>query len=260
MSETIKIRNQDHITILSINRPEVRNALSFEVVNRLDEIFSSLNDDEETRAVIIHGEGDKAFSAGADLKERQGFNEQETFNFVKQIQKTFQKLACLPMPSIAAINANAFGGGLELALACDIRVMSANAEVGLTECSLGIIPGAGGTQRLSRIIGYSRAMELIFSARRLNGAEAHALGLSSILASDSDDCKRLALKLGVDIANNAPLAVRAAKASITRVLLNEIKSGLVDELGCYHSILESADRKEGLRAFNEKRLPLFSGK
>lgn len=255
----VQVKERDHIIIININRVEVRNALSTEVILELDRIFMKLANDRNTRVVLIHGAGDKAFSAGADLKERIGMGEQETLKFVEKIQSTFQKLASLPMPTIAAINGDAFGGGLELALACDIRVMSSLAEVGLTECSLGIIPGAGGTQRLPKIIGVALAKELIFSSRRIKAAEALAMSLISHMGSDSDETKKLALKVALAIAKNAPLAVRAAKESIDQSEEKNMKSGLSAELAGYHSILDSADRKEGLKAFLEKRPAVFSG-
>lgn len=254
----VEVKEHDHILIISINRMEVRNALSSEVILELDKLFSKLGHDKNTRVLLIHGEGDKAFSAGADLKERIGMSEQETLKFVEKIQSTFQKLASLPIPTIAAINGDAFGGGLELALACDIRVMSSVAEVGLTECSLGIIPGAGGTQRLPKIVGIALAKELIFSSRRIKALEALAMGLVSHIGSDAEETKKIALKIALAIAKNAPLAVRAAKEAIEQSEKN-IQSGLSAELAGYHSILDSHDRKEGLRAFIEKRPPQFTG-
>lgn len=256
---SVLIKEHEHVTIISINRPEARNALSTEVIRSLDEIFKNLLKNENTRAVIINGEGDKAFCAGADLKERQKMTEQEAIAFVEKIQTTFQKLASLPMPTIAAINGDAFGGGLELALACDIRVMNETAHAGLTECSLGIIPGAGGTQRLPQVVGISLAKELIFRAKRLTGPEALSTRLVSAISSGSEETKKLALKIAFDIAKNAPLAVRAAKDAINQSESKDMRSGLMTELANYHSIIESYDRKEGLRAFLEKRTPEFRG-
>ncbi len=256
---SVLLKEHEHITIISINRAEARNALSTEVIQSLDEIFKNLLKSENTRAVIIHGESDKAFCAGADLKERQKMGEQETIAFVEKIQTTFQKLASLPMPTIAAINGDAFGGGLELALACDIRVMNETSQVGLTECSLGIIPGAGGTQRLPQVVGISLAKELIFRAKRLTAPEALSMKLVSAICSNSEVTKKLALKIAFDIAKNAPLAVRAAKDAINHSESKDMRSGLMAELANYHSIIESYDRKEGLRAFLEKRTPEFRG-
>jgi methylglutaconyl-CoA hydratase len=253
----IQIKEHDHIKIISINRPEARNALSSEIIFELDKIFSELTKDKNCRALVIHGEG-KAFSAGADLKERQTMGDQEVMDFVAFIQATFQKLSELPMPTIAAINGDAFGGGLELALACDLRVINSMAHVGLTETSLGIIPGAGGTQRLPRIIGIAKAMELIFLARRISAAEALSLGLANFLATDSESTIKLALKIGLDIAQNGPLAIRASKQAIKQ-FSTDLENGLANELACYRNILKTSDRLEGLKAFLEKRPPEFTG-
>lgn len=259
MADLVRYQKDGHLGIVTISRPDVHNALSRGVVNELSVICDHLASVDQLRGVVITGEGDKSFSAGADLKERQGMTEQETLEFVTTIQKTCQKVSELPMPTIAAINGHALGGGLELALACDIRVMAAKASLGLTECSWGIIPGAGGTQRLPRIVGLSRAMDMIFSAKKVDGEHALLYGLVNYLAPDADGVRMLAMKLAQTIANNAPLAVRAAKEALVASLDNTLKDGLVVELASYHEILDSADRKEGLRAFQEKRPPQFRG-
>jgi methylglutaconyl-CoA hydratase len=260
MTELILKKYRDGILTITLNRPQVHNALSSEVINELNELCSRIVDDQTIRALVVSGSGEKTFSAGADLKERQGMNEEETLAFVQKIQSTFQQVAKLPIPTIAAINGDAFGGGLELALACDIRVVAAHGRLGLTECSLGIIPGAGGTQRLPRIIGLAAAMDLIFSARRLDAHEAWSLGLVNYLTKNTRETMLHAEKLAVTIANNAPLAIRAAKAALLSSQSNSLDDGLVAELACYQDILHSEDRKEGLRAFREKRLPQFQGR
>ena len=256
MSNLIRQQQQENVQIITINRPQVRNALSSQVIEELKSIVERLANDMETRAVILTGEGDKAFSAGADLKERQNMSEQDTLAFVTKIQWVFQQVANLPMPTLAAINGDAFGGGLELALACDMRVINKTAHIGLTETSLGIIPGAGGTQRLPRLIGISAAMELIFSARRVTSHDALRLGLVNAIA---DDALEDAMKLAHNIARNAPLAIRAAKEAILCTQEKSLRDGLVAELASYHEILDSDDRKEGLKAFREKRMPMFRG-
>jgi enoyl-CoA hydratase/carnithine racemase len=260
MGGLVNIQIKDFIGTVTINRPEVRNALSSDVIKEIAEGIRKLSSSLEVRVVIFTGEGDKAFSAGADLKERQKMSERETLDFVTSIQRTWQTIAELPMPTIAAINGDAFGGGLELALACDIRIMSTTAMVGLPECSLGIIPGAGGTQRLPRIIGFAHAMDMIFSARRISAEKACDLGLINYLASDPTSTRILAHDHAKSIASNAPLAIRAAKRAIIASLEKNLREGLVEELASYHEILETADRKEGLMAFQEKRKPIFQGK
>jgi methylglutaconyl-CoA hydratase len=260
MANVLGTKQRNYVFIITITRPEVHNAISQNVLNEFKTILEQLEKDQAIKAVVITGEGEKAFCAGADLKERQTMNEQETLAFVEKIQSTFQQIAQLPMPTIAAINGNAFGGGLELALACDLRVMSEFAIVGLTECSLGIIPGAGGTQRLPRIIGIANAMDLILLAKHIGGEEAFRLGLVNYLAKDAKTALVSALKIAERIAMNAPLAIRAAKEATMASLEKDINKGLVTELAAYHGILDSHDRKEGLTAFMEKRKPQFLGK
>ncbi len=259
MSDLIHVAHIDQWMMLTINRPEVRNALSSAVIKRIDDLCAEIEDMNHLRAVIITGGEGKAFSAGADLKERIGMSEIDTFNFVTTIQRVFQRIANLPMPTIAAINGDAFGGGLELALACDIRIVTKSAQLGLTECGLGIIPGAGGTQRLPRLIGISRAMELIFTARKLSATDAFNLGLANYVADSAADCVSMAQTLANKIAQNAPLAIRAAKEALQASQSRSLADGLVTELASYHEILDSDDRKEGLRAFQEKRPPQFRG-
>lgn len=259
MSDFIRVEKYNHIVVATLDRPQVRNALSSSVIEELRQLTQMLTHDIDTRVVIFTGAKDVAFSAGADLKERVNMSEIETLNFVTKIQNVFQSIANLPMPTIAAINGNAFGGGLELALACDMRVMAKTAQIGLTECSLGIVPGAGGTQRLPRLVGMARAMELIFAARRINAADALAYGLVNMLANDADDARTRARELAHTIAENAPLAIRAAKEAILATQEKSLREGLVVELASYHEILDSADRKEGLKAFLEKRPPHFHG-
>lgn len=259
MTDFISLSHDGFISTLTIDRAEVRNAMSTQVIKQLKLAISDVHKDDKLRALIITGAGDKAFSAGADLKERREMSEPETLAFVRAIQGCFQQIAELPMPVIAAINGDAFGGGLELALACDIRVIAKTATIGLVETSLGIIPGAGGTQRLPRIVGLSAAMDLIFTSRRLGAMEALSLGLVNYVADDAEATRRESFALATRIANNAPLAIRAAKEALVASADLGIPEGLVTELASYHEILESEDRREGLKAFQEKRLPQFRG-
>jgi len=245
----------DNIATMTINKPETSNALSSMVLDELIEQFDNIS--PLVRVLIITGEGDKAFCAGADLKERQGMSDEEAFLAVSKIQNTFQKIWNFPMPTIAAINGVALGGGLELALACDIRLASPHAQFALPECSLGIIPGAGGTVRLPQVIGYSRAAEMIFSAKRIDALEAFNLGLINRV---SPDVLSEAKKLALDIAKNAPLSLRAAKKSLRSELKKNLEVQLKDEIYCYEEILHSADRLEGLLSFKEKRKPIFHGR
>jgi enoyl-CoA hydratase/carnithine racemase len=256
VTDFIRLERQEFIATLTIERPSLRNALSSEVVLQLSNALKIMRDDDKLRALIITGSQEQAFSAGADLKERQEMTEQEALAFVEKIQRTYQSVAELPMPTIAAINGDAFGGGLELALACDIRVISEHAVVGLTECGWGIIPGAGGTQRLPRLIGLARAMDLIFQGKRIDSSEALAIGLVNYRAKNA---REAALHIASKIASNAPLAIRAAKEALMLSQERSLRDGLIAELASYHEIIDTDDRREGLKAFQEKRAPRFLG-
>ncbi|MBO0999523.1 enoyl-CoA hydratase [Bacillus sp. SD075] len=259
MTSLVEISTEENgIALVTLNRPDAANALSTELLHCLTEGLHELNRDSNLRTVIITGAGEKAFCAGADLKERVGMNDDKVKETVKLIGDTITAVENLPVPVIAAINGSAFGGGLELALACDIRIASETAKVGLTETSLGIIPGAGGTQRLPRIVGISTAKELIYTARRLDAKTAHALKIISHVYS-SQHLLEEAKKLAGEIAVNAPLALRAAKAAINHGAETNLKKGLEIEKDCYQTTLKTRDRLEGLSAFKEKRKPEFKG-
>ncbi|MGG0791196.1 enoyl-CoA hydratase [Peribacillus simplex] len=259
MTSLVEISHEDKgIALVTLNRPDAANALSTELLHCLVEGLYELRRDSNLRTVILTGAGKKAFCAGADLKERAGMNDDKVRETVKLIGDTITAVENLPVPVIAAINGSAFGGGLELALACDIRIASETAKVGLTETSLGIIPGAGGTQRLPRIVGMPTAKELIYTARRLDAKTAHALKIISHVYSPQHLLEE-AKKLAGEIAVNAPLALRAAKAAINQGAETNLKTGLQIEKDCYLTTLKTRDRLEGLSAFKEKRKPVFKG-
>ncbi len=259
MSELVQFQKENEIAWVKLNRPEVMNALSFDTLLKMGEILGQIAEDKQIRVVVFTGEGDKAFCAGADLKERVSFTPERTMDYVKTIGDTFLKIARLPQPSIAAINGVAFGGGLELALACDLRIASNTAHMGLTEVSLGIIPGAGGTQRLPRIVGTSKAKELIFTAKRLTAQEAMTLGLLNDVAPPVELLHR-AKALANSICANAPLAVRAAKEAIDLFDNSSWRIRYPKERQLYQKwVLPSKDRLEALTAFREKRRPVFKG-
>lgn len=243
---------------VTLNRPDAANALSRVLVDQLGAAVGRLADDPTVRAVVVTGTG-KAFCAGADLKERAAMSPDEVRIFLEELGGTLNALAALPCPVIAALNGVAFGGGLELALACDVRVAAETATMGLVEARLGIIPGAGGTQRLARIIGVARAKELILTGRRIDAAEARALGLLAqvVPAAELDP---VVTALVDEIAACAPLAVAQAKAAIDGGIALSLPGGLALEKRCYEVVLASSDREEGLRAFAEKRRPVFQGK
>jgi enoyl-CoA hydratase/carnithine racemase len=220
--------------------------------------LESARHDRSIRCAIITGAGEKAFSAGADLKERRGMSLDETREYVHLIRTTFDAVAHLPFPTIAAANGVAFGGGMELMLACDLRVLVEQARVGLTETSVGILPGAGGTQRLPRLVGVTRAKELIFSARRVDSEEALQLGLVNRVVP-AKELLPAAREMAAQITAQAPLAVRAAKHAIDTGLDAGIAAGLEIEASAYALLLPTRDRLEGLQAFAEKRPPKYRG-
>lgn len=251
-------REAPAVAVITLNRPEAANALSLDVLKELNHVLNELRTDDSVRCAILTGVGERAFCAGADLKERAGMNEAEVKKTVKLIGDTVSGVEKLPQPVIAVINGSAFGGGLELALACDIRIAAATAKMGLTETSLGIIPGAGGTQRLPRIIGTAKAKELIYAARRIDAFEAERIGLVSRVY-DQNRLLDEALSLANDIAGNAPVAVQAAKKAINQGIETDLATGLDIEEACYRQTLHTSDRLEGLNAFKEKRKPVFTG-
>jgi methylglutaconyl-CoA hydratase len=244
---------------LLLNRPEAANALSRGLVAALRDALARLAAQPQVTAVVLAGAGGKVFCAGADLKERLDMNLDETRAFLDDLGSLVQAVEDFPAPVIAAISGAALGGGLELALAADIRVADESATLGLAEVRLGIIPGAGGTQRLSRLCGLAIAKELILTGRRVDAATALGLGLvSKVVAKD-------ALRPAVDallaeLAACGPLALAQAKRAIDCGFGRPIAEALTTERRCYEVVLGSQDRNEGLRAFAEKRPPRFKGK
>lgn len=249
----------DGLVLLGLDRPGARNALGRQLLGELEEAFAALAADPAIRVVVLHSLVEGVFCAGADLKERAGMTPEEAEAFVKRLRAAFTALERLPMPVIAALEGAALGGGLELALACDLRVAGAAAKLGLPETSLAIIPGAGGTQRLPRLIGRSRAKELIFTARRLSSAEALACGVVD-RSVEAGSALAAALDLAREILPNGPVALRAAKEAIDAGLDRDREGGLAVEEACYARVLPTEDRLEGLAAFREKRKPVYRGR
>jgi enoyl-CoA hydratase/carnithine racemase len=228
------------------------------MLEELKMTLDSCKFDPAIRCVIITGAGEKAFCAGADLKERAGMDTQTVKKTVSLIRECINQLESLPQPVIAAVNGSAFGGGTELALACDIRVAAENAKFGLTETSLGIIPGAGGTQRLPRLIGKGRAKELIFTARRIDAVEAKEIGLTEYVVA-SESLLEKAYELAEQIVRNAPIALAQAKFAIDKGCEVDLQTGLSIEQNAYEITIPTHDRLEGLQAFKEKRAPRYKG-
>ena len=247
------------ILMLGLERPEAKNALGRQLLQEIKEALMVVADDLSIRVVILHSLVPGVFCAGADLKERAGMTQVEASDFVKKLRTTFTALERLPIPTIAAIEGAALGGGLELALACDLRLVGGSASLGLPETSLAIIPGAGGTQRLPRLIGRARAKELIFTARRFGAAEALRYGIADRI-TDAGQTLGSALELAREILPNGPIALRAAKEAIDRGLDLDRDGGLGIEEACYAKVIPTDDRLEGLAAFKEKRMPVYRGR
>ncbi|XP_048360703.1 methylglutaconyl-CoA hydratase, mitochondrial isoform X1 [Sphaerodactylus townsendi] len=250
------------IVVLGINRAHSKNALNKNVIKMISKVLEALKSDKKVRTVIFRSEVPGVFCAGADLKERAKMHSSEVSSFVSRARATINDIANLPVPTIAAIDGIALGGGLELALACDIRVAVTSAKMGLVETKLAIIPGAGGTQRLPRTIGVSLAKELIFSARVIDGNEAKSIGLISHVVEQNeagDAAYRRALALAAEFLPQGPVAIRVAKLAINQGMEVDMLTGLAIEEACYTQTIPTKDRIEGLLAFKEKRPPHYKG-
>jgi enoyl-CoA hydratase/carnithine racemase len=248
------------VTWITLDRPDVMNALSGDVLGRLDDALAAIAADASVRLVAVTGAGDRAFSAGADLKERRAMDAAQTRARIVLINRVFDALAALPRPTVAAVNGVAFGGGLELALACDFRIAVAAAKLGLTEVRLGIMPGAGGTQRLPRIVGAARAKEMILLGRRIDAARAAEIGLVAKVVPDVAALRAAVDALADELDGCAPVSVAKAKEAIDRGLDADLATGLTVESACYEATLATEDRNEGLRAFADKRPPRYKGR
>ncbi|MBN2705000.1 MAG: enoyl-CoA hydratase/isomerase family protein [Deltaproteobacteria bacterium] len=258
MADVILTENRDGVLMVTLNRPESMNSLNRELLAALNRLVSEISVDRSVRVVVITGAGDKSFCSGADLKERATMSPIEVKQYIQMIRNTFTMVENLPQPVIAAVNGFAFGGGTELALASDIRIAAPNATMGLTETSLGIIPGAGGTQRLARLLGKGKAKEMIFTAHRAKADEALAMGLVNQVAP-AGGLLEAALAMAEKIKKNAPVALEMAKYAINYGAEVDLGSGLAIESNCYAVTIPTKDRIEGLTAFREKRAPVYTG-
>ena len=247
-----------HVAVLTLNRPDAMNACNRDLLAALREALDALRFDPEVRVLVVTGAGEKAFCAGADLKERAGMTPIEVKRFIVTIRDTFSLIEAMGKPVIAAVNGVALGGGTELALACDIRIAADTALLGLTETGLGIIPGAGGTQRLPRLVGKGKAKELIFTAKRISAAEALEIGMVEQVVPAAE-LMETALQMAERISENGPIAVEQAKYAINAGMETDLATGLLLESRCYDVIIPTQDRLEGLAAFREKRKPRYRG-
>lgn len=258
-TDLVKVEREGDLVWITLQRPDVMNCLSFATLRRFRGVLAELRTDLSIRCLLITGAGDKAFCAGADLKERRTMPEKVVPEFVANIRGLMDDVEAMPQPTLAVINGIAFGGGTELAIACDLRIAAPHAQLGLTEVSLAIIPGAGGTQRLPRLIGKSRAKDLILTARRLEVDEAERIGLVNRVAP-AGQLRAAALELAHAIAANGPIAVRAAKSAVDGGCELPLAQALEHEARCYQRVIGTSDRLEALAAFAEKRKPRYQGR
>jgi enoyl-CoA hydratase/carnithine racemase len=256
-----EIRSEDRgaVRVLTIDKEPQLNVLSRALVAELLEHARKADAEPSLRAVVLTGAGHRAFCAGANLKERQGWTDDDIRRWLVELHEALRAIERCSRPWIAAVNGLALGGGCELALACDLRVLDPAAQMALTETKIGVIPGGGGTVRLSRIVGLGRARDLILTARRVEAPEALQIGLANRISA-AGDVVSAALALAGEIAANAPVAVAAAKAAVDEEWDLEMDEALERERQHYEKVLLSEDRLEGLKAFAEKRPPQWKGR
>jgi enoyl-CoA hydratase len=247
------------IATITLNRPEALNALSTEVVEEILRAVEDVRTDENIRVVVLTGAGEKAFSAGADIKAMVGMTALKARELSSMGERLCVTLENLEKPVIAAINGYALGGGMEVAMACDLRIASENARMGQTEINIGLIPGWGGTQRLTRLVGMTKAKELVFTGRMIDARTAEQIGLLN-MAVPADKFREIVHQLAVDLASKAPVALKVAKALITKGADMSLDAALELEREGFGVIGSTDDLKEGTSAFAEKRKPEFKGK
>jgi enoyl-CoA hydratase/carnithine racemase len=250
----------EHALVVTLNRPAALNALNTRMGEELHELLQRIaTSPEAPRCVVLTGAGGRAFCAGADLKERQGMTGEAWRAQHEVFERMYAALMELPLPAIAALNGHAFGGGLEIALACDFIFAARGARCALPEAKLGIMPGGGGTQNLSRAVGARRAKELIFTGRAFSAEEGERWGLFNRVCEPGALLGE-ALTAAGEIAANAPLSVRQAKRAILRGTGKNIHDAYLEEIEAYHRLVDTEDRREGVAAFNAKRKPGFCGR
>ena len=248
----VLLEKKGNIAVATINRPKALNALNSDVLTDLNELVDVVTADAEIRALVITGSGEKAFVAGADIGEMSTLTPAEGEAFGKHGNDVFRRIETLPIPTIAAINGFALGGGCELSMSCDIRICSETAVFGQPEVGLGITPGFGGTQRLARLVSPGMAKQLIYTAKNIKADEAYRIGLVNAVYS-AEELMAAAEKLANTIASNAPIAVRACKKAINDGLQVDMDQAIVIEEKLFGSCFKTADQIEGMGAFLEKR-------
>jgi enoyl-CoA hydratase len=247
----------DHVALVTIDRPDVLNALDSATMTDLVAALQRLDTDDDCRCIVLTGAGERAFAAGADIREMAGLSPDEVRS--SGMFERWDEVAAIGTPIIAAVRGYALGGGCELALACDLIVAADDAAFGLPEVSLGIMPGVGGTQRLPRAVGQALAMEIILAGRRLSGVDAVAAGLAA-RAVPAAEVVPEALRIAVAIAASAPLAVRAAKRAVREAAERPLAEGVAAERRAFTDLFATDDQREGMAAFLEKRRPTWSGR
>jgi len=247
------------VATITLNRPEALNAFSNEVIEEVLHALEDVKSDEKVRVVVLTGAGEKAFSVGADIKAMIGMNALKARELSLRGEKLCAAFEDLEKPVIAALNGYALGGGLEVAMACDLRIASENARMGQTEINIGLIPGWGGTQRLTRLIGRTKAKELVFTGRMIDAKTAEQLGIVNMIAP-ADKFRETVRQFAVDLATKAPVAIKVAKALINKGADISLDSALALEREGFGVVASTEDLQEGVKAFTEKRKPAFKGK
>ena len=259
-STLVLLEHRPPAAIVTLNRPQSANALSIAMISELSCIGAQLQPFTDLRAIIITGAGDRAFCAGADLKERLTLSQDDVRRLLQKYRTDLSWIDSCPIPVVAALNGSAMGGGLELALHCDLRVAAPHAQFAFPETSLAIIPGAGGTQRLPRLIGEARAKELILLGSCITAEQALGFGLINRVSAPGIEVVKDTLDWLSPVLTGAPIAARAALQAIDTAMEMPLPEGLTLELAAYEMCLRSEDRLEGLKAYAEKRSPRFNGR
>lgn len=256
--QNVSFETKEEVGLLTINRPEKLNALNKATLAEINDVLNKVKADNALRVLIITGSGDKAFSAGADVSEFKEVGLKEGFDFVRNGHSVFRELEWLNIPSIAAVNGQALGGGCELAMACTFRIMSDQAKFGLPELGLGVTPGYGGTQRLARIIGKGRALWMMLMGENMGAEEALRTGWANMVVKP-EDLMDVCYKVANTIREKGPLAVKGALIAVNHGIETDLESGLIMESAIINLVLASKDKEEGISALLEKRKPVFQG-